>query len=154
MTTSVDSQILESWQQILAPYNLGYRITLLSQLLKRKLTERLEPFGLTPFHWVVLCCLWQEDGLPTSSIGDKLQQVGGTLTGVLDRMEERRLIRRERDRDDRRICRIWLTTAGKELEMVLPQLVAELKEDTWQGTTAVERARFSQMIDLAIANLS
>ncbi len=154
MTTSVDSQILESWQQILAPYSVGYRITLLSQLLKRKLSERLEPFGLTPFHWVVLCCLWQEDGLPTSSIGDKLQQVGGTLTGVLDRMEERRLIRRERDRDDRRICRIWLTTAGKDLETILPQIVADLKEDTWQGTTSVERARFSQMVDLAIANLS
>ncbi len=154
MTTSVDSQIIESWQQVLAPYNIGYRITLLSQLLKRKLSERLDPFGLTPFHWVVLCCLWQEDGLPTSSIGDKLQQVGGTLTGVLDRMEERHLIRRERDRDDRRICRIWLTTAGKELETLLPPIVAELKEETWQGTTAAERDHFSQMINLAIANLS
>ncbi len=153
MTTSVDSQTL-SWQQVLAPYNIGYRITLLSQLLKRKLTERLEPFGLTPFHWVVLCCLWQEDGLPTSSIGEKLQQVGGTLTGVLDRMEERDLIRRERDADDRRICRIWLTTAGKELETLLPPLVLELKEETWQGTTPAERAHFSQMVNLAIANLS
>jgi DNA-binding MarR family transcriptional regulator len=69
---------------------------------------------MTAFHWLVLCCLWQEDGLPTSSIGDKLQQVGGTLTGVLDRMEERGLVRRERDTRDRRIWRIWLTDSGRE----------------------------------------
>lgn len=95
VSTSDNSQALYSWQQVRAPYSAGYRIKLLSQLLTRKFTELLEPFGLTPFHWLVLCCLWENDGLPTSSVGEKLQQVGGTLTGVLDRMEERGLIRRE-----------------------------------------------------------
>lgn len=148
------SPALESWQQNLAPHNLGYRIKLLSQLLSRRFTERLEPFGLTPFHWLVLCCLWQEDGLPTSSIGDKLQQVGGTLTGVLDRMEERGLVRRERDTHDRRIWRIWLTDAGKELESVLPPIAAEVREQAMQGTSAAEREIFSQILNRAIANLS
>ncbi|MEJ1932512.1 MarR family transcriptional regulator [Nostoc sp. NIES-2111] len=144
----------ESWQQYLAPYSMGYRIKILSQLLTRKFTEKLEPFGLTPFHWLVLCCLWQEDGLPTSSIGDKLQQVGGTLTGVLDRMEERGLVRRERDVHDRRIWRIWLTDAGKELERVLPPIAAELCDETMQGITSAEREMFSQLLNRAIANLS
>jgi DNA-binding MarR family transcriptional regulator len=145
---------LESWQQVLAPYNLGYRIKLLSQLLTRRFTDKLEPFGLTPFHWLVLCCLWQEDGLPTSSIGEKLQQVGGTLTGVLDRMEERGLVRRERDAHDRRIWRIWLTDAGKELEKVLPPLAAELREETMRGISAADRELFSQLLNRAISNLS
>jgi hypothetical protein len=35
-----------SWQQILAPYSVGYQIKLLSQLSTRKFTEKLEPFGL------------------------------------------------------------------------------------------------------------
>ncbi|MEG3865012.1 MULTISPECIES: MarR family transcriptional regulator [unclassified Microcoleus] len=34
--------------------------------------------------------------MPTSSIGDKLQEVGQTLTGAIDRMEETGLVRRER----------------------------------------------------------
>ncbi len=148
------SPVLDSCQQVLAPYNPGYRIKLLSQLLGRKFTERLEPFGLTPFHWLVLCCLWQEDGLPTSSIGDKLKQVGGTLTGVLDRMEERNLVRRERDIHDRRIWRIWLTDAGKELETVLPPIAAKLLEETMYGVSGDERQLFSQILNQAIANLS
>ncbi|MEG4065813.1 hypothetical protein QUA42_00415 [Microcoleus sp. Pol11C2] len=50
--------------------------------------------------------------MPTSSIGDKLQQVGGTLKGAIDRIEERGLVRRERDTRYGRIWRIWLTPAG------------------------------------------
>jgi DNA-binding MarR family transcriptional regulator len=133
---------------------MGYRIKLLSQLLSRRFQERLEPFGLTPFHWLVLCCLWQEDGLPTSSIGEQLQQVGGTLTGVLDRMEERGLVYRERDRRDRRIWRIWLTDAGKELQDILPPIALELREQALRGFSEDERERMSQLIDVAIRNLS
>ena len=120
----------------------------------RKFSDRLEPFGLTPFHWLVLCCLWQEDGLPTSCIGEKLQQVGGTLTGVLDRMEERGFVRRERDSQDRRIYRIWLTDSGRELENILPDIVADLHEETWNGVSKRERDIFSQLLNQAIANLT
>ena len=141
-------------QQILAPDSLGYRIKLLSQLLSRHFQERLEPFGLTPFHWVVLCCLWEEDGIATSRIGDKLQQVGGTLTGVLDRMEERGLIERERDRLERRRVRIWLTEAGKSLQTVLPPVAQELRAQAMAGIPLAEQEQLSNLLDRAIANLS
>jgi MarR family transcriptional regulator, organic hydroperoxide resistance regulator len=154
MSTSDNCQALESWQEVRPPYGMGYRIKVLSQLLHRRLSEGLAPCGLTPFHWLVLSCLWEEDGLPTSSIGEKLQQVGGTLTGVLDRMEERGLVYRERDRGDRRIWRIWLTDAGKELETVLPPIALELREQVMQGISDCEREIFSQLLDRAIANLS
>ena len=72
----------------LGPRGVGYRIKVLSLLLGRVLQQSLQPYDLTPFHWLVLNCLWREDGLAVSVIGDKLQQVGGTMTGVLDRMEE------------------------------------------------------------------
>ncbi|MEM7726756.1 MAG: MarR family transcriptional regulator [Cyanobacteria bacterium P01_A01_bin.45] len=155
MTPQFDrTQALESWQRIRAPYSISYRIKLLSQLLARRFTERLEPYGLTPFHWIVMCCLWEEDGLPTSSIGDKLKQVGATLTGVLDRMEERGLIRRERDGRDRRVWRIWLTESGKELETALPPIAVELREEAMQGISYSEREIFSQLLNRAIANIS
>jgi len=54
--------------EVLAPYSC--RVKLLSQLLSHR-PRRLEPLDLTPFHWVVLCCLWEEIGLATSSIGEK-----------------------------------------------------------------------------------
>jgi MarR family transcriptional regulator, organic hydroperoxide resistance regulator len=153
-STSIESASATLGKEFRAPHSMGYRIKLLSQLLYRKFSDRLEPFGLTPFHWLVLCCLWQEDGLPTSAIGEKLQQVGGTLTGVLDRMEERGFVRRERDPLDRRICRIWLTDAGLELEHTLPQITADLHAETWAGVAQSDREQFSRLLDRAIANLA
>ena len=153
-STSVNRRHLAQWDEVLAPYSLGYRIKLLSQILGRTFQDRLEPFGLTTFHWVVLCCLWEEDALATSRIGERLQQVGGTLTGVLDRMEERGVVRRERDANDRRIWRIWLTEAGKELEKVLPPIAMEIREQAMAGMSTADRELFSSLIDRAIANLS
>jgi DNA-binding MarR family transcriptional regulator len=153
-STSVNHRNSARWDEVLAPHGIGYRIKLLSQLLTRTFQERLEPYGLTPFHWVVLCCLWKEDGLATSSIGERLQQVGGTLTGVLDRMEERGLVRRERDSRDRRIWRIWLTDAGRQLEEVLPPIAMEIREQAMAGIPTDERKLLSRLIDQAIANLS
>ena len=153
-TPSVEKKLSRGWQEVLAPHGMGYRVKLLSQLLARKFQDRLEPYGLTPFHWVVLCCLWQEDGLATSSIGEKLQQVGGTLTGVLDRMEQRGLVRRERDTRDRRVWRIWLTEAGEELKYILPPIAIEIREQALKGISEPQREQLSEMLDLAIANLS
>jgi MarR family transcriptional regulator, organic hydroperoxide resistance regulator len=145
--------VSQNWQAVLAPHGIGYRLKLLSQLMTRKFQESLDPFGLTPFHWVVLCCLWEEDGLATSGISEKLQQVGGTMTGVLDRMEDRKLIRRERDTHDRRIWRIWLTEEGKNLQDVLPPIALNLREQVLQGIPTSEQELFSELVDRAIANL-
>ncbi|MEG3924468.1 hypothetical protein QT992_06440 [Microcoleus sp. T3_D1] len=101
------------------------------------------------------CChplgLWQEDGLPTSSIGDKLQQVSGRLTGAIDRMEETGLVRRE---IETRIWRIWLTDSGREQQDVLPPLVAEIRARPVEGFSEADRQLFFQLSDRALVNLS
>ncbi|KGF72831.1 MarR family transcriptional regulator [Neosynechococcus sphagnicola sy1] len=139
-------------QLVLAPHSIGYRLKLLSQLLSRKFQDRLDPLGLTPFHWVVLCCLWQEDGLATCQIADQLRQVGGTITGVLDRMEDRGFIYRQRDLQDRRVWRVWLTAMGQELQQVLPPIALGVQEEVLQGMTPQDRAEISRLLDLLIAN--
>lgn len=152
--TSENSPRSDSSKEKRAPYSIDYKIKLLSQLLSRRFNEYLEPLKLTPFHWIVLCCLWEEDGLPTSSIGEKLKQVGGTLTGVIDRMEERGLVRRERNLQDRRVWRIWLTDAGRELEAILPPIVEEIRQQAMQDFSDSDRQVFSELLNRAVANLS
>ncbi|MFS8923759.1 MarR family transcriptional regulator, partial [Synechococcus sp. B60.1] len=145
---------LERWRDILAPYSLGYRLRLLSQLVRRKFQAYLEPFGLSTSQGVVLCCLWKEDGIPTSTIWERLQQSGGTITGVLDGMEKRELIRRQRDPKDRRSWRVHLTPAGEKLKEILPPLTGELREQTYGCLSLEERATLSRLVDRLIAHLS
>lgn len=151
--SSSNADFLQQWQHALAPYNLGYKVKLVSQLMYRDFLERLEPHGLTPFHYLVLCCLWEEDGLSTSGIADKLKQLGATLTGVVDRMEDRNLVYRERDPGDRRIVRIWLTDEGKRLINVLPPLGAETIKQATAGISKSDQERISKILDQIVENL-
>lgn len=152
-SSSSDADFLQQWRYALAPYNLGYKVKLVSQLMYRAFLEQLEPYGLTPFHYLVLCCLWEEDGLSTSGIADKLKQLGATLTGVVDRMEDRNLVYRKRDPDDRRIIRIWLTDEGKRLMKVLPPLGAETLHRATEGISEAEQATILKILDQIVHNL-
>lgn len=153
MPTSSNADFLQQWRHALAPYTLGYKIKLVSQLMYRDFLKRLEPYGLTPFHYVVLCCLWEEDGLSASDIADKLKQLGATLTGVVDRMEERKLVSRERNPDDRRIVRIWLTDEGKRLMKVLPTTSVEASKKATEGISEVEQEAVLKLLNQIVHNL-
>ncbi|HAZ44503.1 MAG TPA: MarR family transcriptional regulator [Cyanobacteria bacterium UBA11369] len=151
-SSSSNADFLQQWRYALAPYNLGYKLKLASQLMYRDFLERLEPYGLTPFHYLVLCCLWEEDGLSTSGIADKLKQLGATLTGVVDRMEDRNLVYRERDRDDRRIVRIWLTEEGKRLMHVLPAIGAQTINKATDNVPEAEQEAVLKLLDRIVQN--
>jgi MarR family transcriptional regulator, organic hydroperoxide resistance regulator len=144
---------IEQWQHALAPNNLGYKVKLVSQLMYRDFLGRLEPYGLTPFQYLVLCCLWEEDGLSTTGIADKLKQLGATLTGVVDRMEDRSLVYRERDLGDRRIIRIWLTDEGRQLMYILPAIGAQTIDKATVGIPKAQQVAFVRLLDQIIANL-
>jgi DNA-binding MarR family transcriptional regulator len=152
-SSSPNADFLQQWRYALAPYNLGYKVKLVSQLMYRDFLERLEPYELTPFHYLVLCCLWEEDGLSTSGIADKLKQLGATLTGVVDRMEDRQLVYRERDPDDRRIVRIWLTEEGKQLMYVLPPIGAQTIERATNKIPEAQQEAVLKLLDQIVHNL-
>ena len=152
-SSSSNADFLQQWRYALAPYSLGYKVKLVTQLMYRDFLERLEPYGLTPFHYIVLCCLWEEDGLCASSIADRLKQLGATLTGVVDRMEERNLIYRERNPDDRRIVRIWLTDDGKQLMKVLPAASLETTKKATVGISEIEQEAVLKLLDQIVHNL-
>jgi DNA-binding MarR family transcriptional regulator len=153
-TPSTNIEFVKKWRHALAPYNIGYKLKLASQLMYRDFLERLEPYGLTPFHYLVLCCLWEEDGLSTSGIAEKLGQLGATLTGVVDRMEDRKLVYRERDPADRRMVRIWLTAEGEQLKEVLPPIGEQTIDQSLQGVSQAERELISKLLDRIILNVS
>ncbi len=103
----------------LAPANLPYQMFLLVQQMTRRFQAVLDPYGLTPLHWGILCCLWREDKLRTNEIARRLEQLGGTITVGLDVMQREGWIERVRDESDRRVSRVSLTQKGTSLQKVL-----------------------------------
>jgi DNA-binding MarR family transcriptional regulator len=104
-------------------------------------------------HLNVLFVLSGEGPLPMNRLAELLDVSQASATGIVDRMEQRGLVARERDTDDRRVIRVALSTQGEELlagiaaerRDKLARLLDALPEDDatalLQGLRAMRRVR-------------
>ena len=76
---------------------------------------RLDALGLTYPQYLVFLVLWEQDGLTVKALGEKLFLDSGTITPLVKRLEARGLLRRQRDDEDERQVRIFLTPEGRAL---------------------------------------
>src|SRR5512142_544226 len=76
----------------------------------------VQTIGVTGPQRLVLRIVGQKPGQTASEISSMLGKHPSTLTGVLARLEERGLLLREVDAEDRRRARFSLTTAGKKID--------------------------------------
>jgi DNA-binding MarR family transcriptional regulator len=88
-----------------------------ADLVRRGLGQVLEPYDITPQQYNVLRILRGagERGLPTLEIGERMIEQAPGITRLLDRLEAKTLVRRERCPHDRRQVLCWLTSEGREL---------------------------------------
>jgi DNA-binding MarR family transcriptional regulator len=70
---------------------------------------------LTPPQFYVLATIGYAGGLPFGEIGEKMMVTVSNLTGIVDRLEEKKLVARERDARDRRVVRVMLTDKGSKV---------------------------------------
>ena len=84
--------------------------------------------GLTGAQYNVLRILRgaEPEGLPCSGIGDRMISHDPDMTRLLDRMEKRGLITRERQTDDRRVVMTRITQQGLSLLKTLDQPMHDL----------------------------
>ncbi|MDX5371130.1 MAG: MarR family winged helix-turn-helix transcriptional regulator [Pseudomonadaceae bacterium] len=86
--------------------------------------KRLARFGgLTPMQLMILRVMEGEGRLTASALSRRVSLSAATLSGMLERLEERGLLLRQRDEEDRR--RQWLSVseAGRSLLQTAPPLL-------------------------------
>lgn len=76
---------------------------------------RLDAIGLTYPQYLAFLVLWEADGISVKALGDRLFLDSGTITPMVKRLEARGLLQRQRDEDDERVVRVYLTAEGRGL---------------------------------------
>src|SRR5689334_9937832 len=96
-------------------------------LLGHQLEQALKPFGITPTQYNVLRILRGagDRGLCRHEVRERLVAQVPDVTRLLARLEEMKLIARERDAADRRLVNTHITTHGLELLEELDQPVID-----------------------------
>lgn len=103
--------------------------------------------GLTTSQFDIVATLGNTDGMSFKDLGEKTLITKGTLTGVVDRMEAKSLVRRVASPSDGRSQIVQLTKAGERLfAKVFPahvchleQAFSDISQENMKNTEAVLR---------------
>src|SRR5689334_11414598 len=105
-----------------------------------------EETGLHPYHHAVLLVLDEGSRETQGSIADALGYDRGMLVGLLDELEERDLVERQRDPNDRRRHLVRLTPEGKKALKRLRALAAQIDDDFFAPLDPDERATLHDLL--------
>jgi DNA-binding MarR family transcriptional regulator len=105
--------------------NVWIRFLRFDLFMNKKLDEALQHHALTAPQFYVLATLGYTGGLVFGEIGAKMMVTVSNLTGIVDRLERKGLVVRERDAADRRVVHVRLTGKGGD---VFRETVAAFEE--------------------------
>ncbi len=108
--------------------------------------EAYERTGLSPYHHAVLVVLDEGSRDTQGSIADALGYDRGQLVGLLDELEEQRLVERRRDPKDRRRHTVRLTAEGKRALAKLRTLSGKLENEFLAPLDERERKQLHELL--------
>ena len=107
-----------------------YLLMITQALFQKRLYNEFNQKGLTAGQPKILDYLGRHNGCVQKSIADGCQIEPATLTGILNRMEEKGMIERRTEKGNRRSSYIYLTPLGwqkqKEISEIFEQQEAQL----------------------------
>lgn len=117
--------------------------------LRRHFDRVIEPYGITGQQYNVLRILrgTHPDPLPTLEIGERLIERVPGVTRLLDRLEEKGLVRRQRCTHDRRMVHCWISDAGLELLAAMEAAVNQADQDSMGDLTEGEVQALIGLLD-------
>jgi DNA-binding MarR family transcriptional regulator len=140
-------------RETIADPSLGYLVRYAHRAFVKALAQELEPHGITTGEWSALRVLWMQEGLTQVELAARMQVERASLTGVLNGLEEKGLIARARNRDDRRKINLRLTPAGRGLEKKLIACAHTINERATRGLPAGQVGAVRALLNAFIANL-
>ena len=106
----------------------------------------LRALGLTPAQFDIIATLGNTRGMTPKDLGEKTLITKGTLTGVVDRLETKKLIRRVINSTDGRSQIVQLTVKGETLfTKVFPAHLAHVKR-AFTGFKATDYAQVEAVL--------
>lgn len=98
----------------------------------------LVQFDLTPNQFHVLLRLHQQDGVSAAQLARSLGVRPQSAGEIVAPLERKSLIRREESPEHRRVLRISLTAAGRQLLVRASRIALQLEEELLRDLNAIE----------------
>lgn len=125
--------------------SVGFTLSSIGYAVARRFREALAPVALEPREFALLRSVGFDEGRSQQELADRLQIPPSRMVAFVDALEQRGLLERRLNPDDRRARALYLTDEGRRvLERAFALAVAH-EETLCAGLTDAER---DQLIEL------
>ena len=114
--------------------------------------RRLRRHGVTLQQWIPLTALWRDAPLSESELASYCRLSASSLNRLLDRMEAKGLVRRSKDKEDRRRTLVALGPKGRGLSHLL-DFYGEINDVLLAGMSARDRKTLVTLLQKVVENL-
>jgi MarR family transcriptional regulator, organic hydroperoxide resistance regulator len=108
---------------------------------------------ITVDYWFVLSILWEEDNISHGILADRLSRDKASLSRTLDLMEEKGLIKKISDADDKRGSKILLTRLSKEMKDKATQTAIDFTQSELKSLSPIEIKELARMLNQIYSNV-
>ena len=122
--------------------------------VQKKLMEQLKDTGLTLGQPKVLDYLKDHDGVSQKEIAAGCLIEAGSLTSILNRMEEKGLIVRKMLNGNRRTFHIFMTESGKKNQKLVEEAFKKIEKTALNGISEEEQKLFMEIFYRIYRNLA
>lgn len=122
--------------------------------VQKKLMEQLADTGLTLGQPKVLDYLKDHDGVSQKEIAAGCLIEAGSLTSILNRMEEKDLIERKMLNGNRRTFHIFMTESGKKNQKLVEEAFKKIEKTALNGISEEEQKLFMELFCRIYRNLA
>ena len=120
----------------------------LALTFKRLVTTIERESGVGGMKWFVLTMLGGGDGMSQGTLTQEYEMDPSKVTRTAQSLENEGLIRRERDPEDNRVVRMYLTDDGRELLGKLPEINEQLRRRVHSVLSEEEFEELQRMLGL------
>lgn len=136
-----------------SPKRAAFLLAQLGARASSRFAERTREIGLSPSDAGVLRLLGRNPGLSQRAIADRLGAVPSRVVSLIDSLQARGLVERERSRTDRRNYELRLTDEGAQVLRQLREIAEAHEAELLAPLTGEQRAQLESLLaQLAVAN--
>lgn len=133
---------------------IGYLMVRVSRSHRALVSSALADLGLYLGQEMLLKELWEQDGRSQTELLAELRVEPPTLTKMLRRLETAGLVERQRDSEDARVCRVYLTASGRSLCEPVTRCWNQVEQKILANLTLEEQLLFRRLLLQVYSNLT